>query len=595
MCADKRRATTLPEFTRWLAGSKRPRPASHKHLGPVDPDEAVTFTLVLRRKQGTSLPDLSPRQAAMPEIRAYLSAEEYARVYGAEPAELEAAAAIVRWRGMTVLESHAGRRTLSVLATAAHVKAVFGVELQCYEDPWAPEPPRSGAKESMRIGAAPVRSHRGFDGPVYLPPGLAEVVVAVVGLDNRFLGILRGGATSASHPSVPSIARQYEFPNVGASSETIGILAAQAPGFPGTPPCYLQSDINDLYFASLSAEYQIRPASIVDINLTIGTTTYTNNPAQVTNITSLAKANSAILELTQDISTSATIAQGATIHVYFTEASEQGYLAFMNRVLLPEGEKQPTVLGFSLGMYETIGGKRDAAHERFPAQDGASSPGYLIDELFRQIAMLGISICVAVGDCGADNWRVLAAPNLMRLETAPPFYARLQGQATALSRIQAPSFFADSHRDAAGISEFVDTVDASLDRPGIPDLYGNVAYSGFFVNGIPYSYMGMSCVASFYAGTMAMLRSAREAGLGFLNAMLSELARNKSKSRPYGDNDSRGVSSNTPIVEVELKDPMPGAPNFTAVTNTTRENRECKQRRSGITPRSYIVSYGLQQ
>ena len=64
----------------------------------------------------------------------------------------------------------------------------------------------------------------------------------------------------------------------------------------------------------------------------------------VTSANLSSNANAPILELTQDISTSSTVAQGATVNVYFTSDDEQGWLVFLNRVLLPEGENGPTVL-----------------------------------------------------------------------------------------------------------------------------------------------------------------------------------------------------------------------------------------------------------
>ena len=84
------------------------------------------------------------------------------------------------------------------------------------------------------------------------------------------------------------------------------------------------------------------------MNLTVGTNTYSNSTATVRGITPAnlgAVTNGFVLEVTQDISTVATIVpQGATINVYFTENSEQGLLVFLNRVLQPEGEKQPTIV-----------------------------------------------------------------------------------------------------------------------------------------------------------------------------------------------------------------------------------------------------------
>src|SRR6185437_10012074 len=103
-------------------------------------------------------------------------------------------------------------------------------------------------------------------------------------------------------------------------------------GSPGTPPCYLPSDIAN-YINGLPAGFTTQPAVINNINITIGTTTYQNSQSQVTGVTSVSSANGSILELTQDISTSAGIAQGATINVYFTEGSENGFLEFFNRSL----------------------------------------------------------------------------------------------------------------------------------------------------------------------------------------------------------------------------------------------------------------------
>lgn len=172
----------FPAFTRWLPGSERPRPASHRHLGPLHAEEAVAFTLLLRRKpanrpsrENNRLADLHP-----------FSPQAILETNAAEPAELEAASAFLEQQGMTVLEAHAGCRTLAILGTAAQVNAIFGVALQRYWDPRATEFLASGSGSCSEP-----RSHRGFDGAVYLPLELAESVVAVVGLDDRFLGAPR--------------------------------------------------------------------------------------------------------------------------------------------------------------------------------------------------------------------------------------------------------------------------------------------------------------------------------------------------------------------------------------------------------------------
>lgn len=527
MSADVQPANALPEFTRWLAGSERPRPASHKHLGPLHPDEAVAFMLVLRRRQGAVPSSQIPFEGRSP-----ISREEYVQMYGADPIDIESAVAFLQVQGMSVLEAHAGRRTLSVLATAAQVQAAFGVALQRYED--------GGAIELLPRNGNEVRSHRGFDGAVYLPAELAECVTAVVGLDNRFLGIPRGAATSdgvgPSNPTVSAVAQKLKIPNTGAYGEVVGIFAAQPAGSPGIAPCYLPSDITHLYFANQPIGYRTRPLSILDINLTVGTTTYKNDPSQVEKVAVLTDADSATLELTQEIATSVTVAQGARVNVYFTEASEQGYLTFMNRVLLPEREKQPTVLSFSLALYESKATKDGASHA------GSSSLAYLVEDLFNQIAMLGISIFIAMGERGSDHWRLLAAPNLSPSAISPQVHHSFHGvtssSATIATALSAASLLPASR--AAGGSE----ISAVSGATGVPDIGSEAAYAGFFVNGVSYSYAGPSCVAAFYAGTTALLRSAFGTGLGFLNSMLFQLKKARPlKNNANHDGGSRDVSS----------------------------------------------------
>jgi kumamolisin len=556
MSMENERQRAIPEFTRWLPGSERPRPASHRHLGPLHAEEAVAFTLVLRRKPGQPPHAIAGIEKHRAASRHRLSTQEYLETYAADPAEIDTASVSIERQGMMVLEAHAGRRTLSILGTAAQVNTVFGVKLQRYWDPRATELLARASAGGEPVSAHAPRSHRGFDGAVYLPAELAETVVAIVGLDDRFLGAPRGvavgDAAGARYPHVAAVLQKLNLPNTGAYSETIGILAAQAPGAPGTTPCYLPSDIDHLYFANLPPGYRTRPTSITDIPLTVGSTTYQNDPSPVAAIPSLEHANNAILELTQDIATSITVAQGARVNVYFTEATEQGYLKFLTRVLLPEREKQPTVLSLSLGLYEA----RDAS-----SRSASGSPGYLIDELFSQIAALGISVFISVCDWNTGKWRLLAAPNLAPI-AAPQLEPALRGIMATSSAVASAALSAASLQIAAGAVGGHES-DAAHSGHAIPDLGSAVAYSGFFVNGISYSYTGTSCAASFYAGMTAMLRSAFGNGLGFLSSMLFELRKTTPAKRRGDDQDAPGVTGSTTSVTADEQGPAPEAPFFT--------------------------------
>src|ERR1019366_6310054 len=119
------------------------------------------------------------------------------------------------------------------------------------------------------------------------------------------------------------------------------------------------------------------------------------------NISSTAFAS--ILEITQDISTSATVAQGATVNVYFTQNSEQGWVAFLNRVLQPQGENPPTVLSCSWVLYQGD----DSSYVGKLSDSGSAVS--VMHALFQQLASLGISVFIAIGDWGADNWTLLTA------------------------------------------------------------------------------------------------------------------------------------------------------------------------------------------
>jgi kumamolisin len=284
--------------------------------------------------------------------------------------------------------------------------------------------------------------------------------------------------------------------------------------------------------------------SVLDINLTVGATTYQNDPAQVTKIEDLASAESATLELTQEISTAATAAQGARVNVYFTEASEQGYLAFMNRVLLPDREKQPTVLSFSLAIDAELEAEGSRTRSETRTAIGSSSLAFLVDELFHQIAALGISIFIALRERGTGKWRLLAAPNLAPSLVAPmlPYsLRRLMPASSSVAMASSPAALRIAATGGIGDSEMI-----APTAPRLPEIGGEATYSGFFVNGIPYSFAGASCVASFYAGMTALLRSAFGAGLSFLNSMLFQLRKTGIlNNQSNQDGHSRGGTSGT--------------------------------------------------
>ncbi len=568
MCAEKNRAKASKGHQP-LAGSERPRHSSHKLIGPADAAELIGVTLVIRPRPGSPpLPDLEHWQATPLAKRRYLTPEEYARTHGAADEDLAAAAAFAKSKGLSVTESHAGRRTVTVLGTAAQLNAAFGITLNHYE---APVPSaRHALKNGSPVAGVTVQTHiyHGFDGPVTLPEELAGVVQAVFGLDNRRLSVSAGTGdpTGAAYNPVPTVAGYYNFPILGAADQTIGV---HAPG----GAAYLHTDITTYYFPNIGdPNYQTPPTALNDISLTVGGTTYTNNQASV------SASNNFDLELTQDISTAATIAQGATMNVYFTEDSEQGWLVFLNRVLLPESEPQPTAITSSFPL------SLDDSSSSIGSLSDTSSIAYQLSALFQSIAALGIECFMGLGDWGSDDgftdgskhvsypgsdpWITSCGGTVLGVNPGPPqtitewawsdawsttsqFGGDFENPASGNSDFGATgggvsaTFPTPPYQTAAGITGATDSNGTTTTGRAVPDLAAMVGYSGFYCNGSSYSYVGTSCVAPLSAGLSAVMRSAFGRSLGPYNTLLYQLRNVAFNDVTYGNNDS-GDSPDAP-------------------------------------------------
>ncbi len=563
MCAEKNRAKASKGHQP-LAGSERPRHSSHKLIGPADAGEVIGVTLVVRPRPGSPpLPDFEHWQATPLAKRRYLTPEEYARKHGAADEDLAAAAAFAKSHGLQVTESHAGRRTVTVLGTAAQLNAAFGITLNHYEAP-VPSAGRALKNGKLVALAAPVETHvyHGYDGPVSLPVELSGVVHAVIGLDNRRRSVPAGGTgdpAGAAYNPVPTVAGYYNFPIAKAADQTIGV---HAPG----GSAYKHTDIATYFTNITDSNYQTPPAALNDINLNVSGTIWTNDQASV------SSSNNFDLELTQDISTSATIAQGATMNVYFTEDSEQGWLVFLNRVLLPETEPQPTAItsSFPLSLDDssgTIGSLSDT-----------SSTAYQLSTLFQSLAAQGIECFSGIGDWGSDDsftdgglhlsypgsdpWMTSCGGTVIAVNPGPPQTITEWAWSDAWSTTS--DFGGDFTNPMAANSDFGATgggFSATFPAPayqasvisaaaatdsggtahtgrGTPDVAAMVGYSGFVCTGETYSYVGTSCVGPLYAGLSALMRSAFGRSLGPYNTLLYQLRNVAFNDVTVGNNDS---------------------------------------------------------
>jgi kumamolisin len=131
-------------------------------LGPADPDQLLTLTLLLRR--APSAPNLE--KELMSGTFQPVARENAAAVMGADPADVAAVRAFVEQYGLKVVAEKLTARTLQVQGSVAQLQAAFGVQLMKYKAP----------------DGSQFLSH---EGPISIPAALSGIVVAVLGLDQR--------------------------------------------------------------------------------------------------------------------------------------------------------------------------------------------------------------------------------------------------------------------------------------------------------------------------------------------------------------------------------------------------------------------------
>jgi kumamolisin len=328
-----------------------------RRIGPTDPGQIVHLNVITRRRaDAPPLPGQSYWMATPPGRRAFVSVEDFARRFGSAQEDQDLIAQFAARHDLSVVEASLGRRSVIVSGTVAAAEDALAVRFSDYQ-------------------AGP-ETYRGHEGYVHLPADIAGVVEGILGLDNRRLGrrATNGGPYGASPLTPPQVAAAYQFPTVppDATGQTIGILE-----FGGG---FNQADLYQ-YFSGLGGLKA--PVPVVGYG---------------TPVLAGLSANSPDIEVTLDIDVAGSVAQGATIVVYFgtgTKApgvpDELGWSALLGTAI-HDATNKPAVLSISWSF----------AEEAWPT--GALDT---ISTLFQEAAALGITVFASSGDYGASGYPAL--------------------------------------------------------------------------------------------------------------------------------------------------------------------------------------------
>jgi kumamolisin len=307
--------------------------------GAADLREEVEVTLKLRRRR--TLPEFVDRPARA------LSPAAFAERYGAAREDVRKVTATLARLGLRILSVDHRARSVHVTGEVGTLEKVFQVRLLHYEH-------ESG-------------TFRGRLGPLHLPRALSGLVDGVFGLDDRNVVRRRGSNTRRTRLRITSpwrrpwyfpaeMAEAYGFPQGDGAGQTITLLEFGGGYFPGN-------------MAAFSKAAGLPLARIIPIGVN-GARTNARDGQQI--------------EVMLDVQIVASLCPAATIPVYFCHHAEKGWIDGRDAAI-HSNDHPPTVVSISWGSAEDHAGWTLGAIKS-------------VNELLKEAAMLGMTVCVASGD-----------------------------------------------------------------------------------------------------------------------------------------------------------------------------------------------------
>ncbi|PWU02802.1 MAG: peptidase S53 [Terriglobia bacterium] len=478
-----------------LAGSHRDPVMGAAAARPVDNNEVVHATLVLRRRTQTDSPEAF---AYSPQTINHHTREEYGLVHGAAPADMATIEAFAHEYGLTVTERSQARRTVVLSGTAENMQHAFDTQLQHYESPHG--------------------SYRGRTGSIMIPEELQPILTAVLGLDNRPIAKphIRIHASQPPGSLTPvQVAQLCNFPtNVNGAGQTIGIIELGG-GF-------RTSDLKT-YFRSLG----ITPPVVTAVSVDGGV----NQPLV---------DRGADGEVMLDIEVAGAVAPGARIAVYFAPNTDQGFVDAISTAVHDTVNK-PSVISISWGASEDVW-TQQAANAMLQAVTDA--------------AAVGVTVTAAAGDDGAtdgarDNKLHVDLPACLppvlacggtRLNTTNGAFAsevvwnELANGEGATGGGVSKIFAIPDYQATAGVPKHPETGFAGR---GVPDVAGDAdPVTGYLVrvDGRNTVIGGTSAVSPLWAGLIALINQQLGRPVGFLHPAIYQIGSSAFRDITSGTN-----------------------------------------------------------
>jgi kumamolisin len=475
-----------------ISGSERsPLPGARKSA-PVQSDEEMSVTILVRRPPVTSFLE-KVNTPPFTSVK-HLSREEFVAAHGANQKDVKRVKEFADHRGLSIKEVNQAAGTILLTGSVSAFSKAFEVQLKHYEHPNF--------------------NYRGRTGHICIPKDLADIVEAVLGLDNRpqlhphfqiLEETIESHRTQTARKSYtpPQVAQLYHFPqNINCSEQCIGIIELGGG--------YNHAEIRQ-YFSSLGVTEPV----LTDVSVNGTTNQPTGDPSGPDG------------EVALDIEVAGAVAPGVKIAVYFAPNTDAGFLNAITTAIHDTVNK-PSVISISWG----------AAESQWTSQAMKA-----MDRAFQDAAALGVTICCASGDRGSADGVNDGLVHVDFPASSPHVLGcggtRLTGSGQAITREVVWNEGPDSSTGGGVSAVFsIPTWQSSAPVPpsanpggkegrGIPDVAGDAdPATGYqvLVDGQKAVFGGTSAVAPLWAGLIAIINQQLGQPVGFLNPTLYHLS-----------------------------------------------------------------------